>query len=189
MSSPTPPPVPSAHRKAGKGDAPPYVWLDDPAQPFGPVGIGTTVVLGSLLGGTGLFGLAYGLFGGDQARGARLGVGIVFVLIGAVVVRMGLARRAWRRRHPGLDPLVAATEAGANVGSPFGDDSRLGRVGRWVLVLVCASVTLVMVLALRRAVTGETPTSAGGVVVIVLLGLFAAVIGIMAAMRTRRPGR
>ncbi|NUR79792.1 MAG: hypothetical protein HOQ21_05015, partial [Dermatophilaceae bacterium] len=47
----------------------------------------------------------------------------------------------------------------------------------------------VMVLALRRAVTGETPTSAGAVVVIVLLGLFAAVIGVTAAMRTRSRDR
>src|SRR6478609_2091736 len=143
MSTPTPTPG-----GAPASDPPPYAWLDDPAQPFGPVGIGTTVVVGSVLGAIGLFGLAYGLFGGDDARGARLGVGIA-----------------------------------------FGDDSRVGRFGRWLLVAVCAFVTLVMVLALRRAATGETPTSAGAVVVIVLLGLFAAVIGVMAAMRTRAPKR
>lgn len=198
MTAPTPPSGPA--RPAGPahpprngqpdaGDPPPYAWLDDPARPFGPVGIRTTVSLGSFLGGIGLFGLAYGLFGGDQARGARLGVGIAFVLIGAVVARMGLARRAWRERHSGVDPLAAAVESGADVGSAFGGDSPVARFGRWLLVAVCALVTLVMVLALRRAVTGETPTSAGGVVVIVLLGLFAAAIGVMAARRTRRPGR
>ncbi len=178
---------PSAERGARPSDPPPYAWLDDPAQPFGPVGIRTTVVIGSALGAMGLFGLAFGLFGGDQGRAARLGVGIVFVLIGAVVVRMGTARRAWRARNPGVDPLAAAVESGANVGSAFGDQSRVGRVGRWLLVAVCAFVTIVMALALRRAVTGETPTSAGAMVVIVLLGLFAAVIGVMAAVRTRPP--
>ena len=170
-------------------DPPPYAWLDDPAQPFGPVGIRTTVVLGSALAAIGLFGLAYGLFGGDQGRGARLGVGIVFVVIGAVVIRMGTARRAWRERNPGVDPLAAAVESGANVGSAFGDQSRVGRFGRWLLVAVCAAVTIIMVLALRRAVTGATPTSAAGMVVIVLLGLFAAVIGVMAARRTGPRGR
>ncbi|MER7073632.1 hypothetical protein [Terrabacter sp. NPDC000476] len=183
MSAPTPPPSAGAR----PGDPPPYAWLDDPAQPFGPVGIRTTVVIGSALGAMGLFGLAFGLLGGDQGRAARLGVGIVFVLIGAVVVRMGTARRAWRDRNPGVDPLAAAVESGANVGSAFGDQSRVGRFGRWLLVAVCAFVTIVMALALRRAVTGETPTSAGAMVVIVLLGLFAAVIGVMAAMRTRPP--
>ena len=64
---------------------------------------------------------------------------------------MGVARRAWRQRNPGLDPLAAAVAAGGNVGSAFGDDSPLARVGRWVLVAVCASVVLVAVLALRRA--------------------------------------
>lgn len=171
-------------------DPPPYAWLDDPAQPFGPVGIGTTIGLGSALGAIGLFGLAYGVFGGDDARGARLGVGVAFVLIGAVIVRMGVARRAWRQRHPGVDPLAAAGEAGGNVGSAFGDDSRVGRFGRWLLVAVCAAITVVMALALRRALTGETPTSAGGLVVIAALGLLAAVVGVLAALRTRRgPGR
>lgn len=178
-----------ARPRASAGDPPPYAWLDDPAQPFGPVGITTTIVLGSALGAMGLFGLAYGVLGGDQARGARLGVGIAFVVIGAVIVRMGTARRAWRHRNPGVDPLVAAVESGANVGSAFGNQSRVGRFGRWLLVAVCALVTIVMILALRRAATGETPTSAGAVVVIVLLGLFAAVIGVMAAMRTGRSGR
>lgn len=188
MSAPTPP-GPPTQRPARGDDPPPYAWLDDPARPLGPVGIGTTVGLGSFLGALGLFGLAYGIFGGEQARGARLGVGIAFVLIGAAIVRMGLARRGWRRRHPGVDPLAAAAGSGADVGSAFGDDSRLARFGRWLLVLVCAFVTLVMVLALRRAVTGETPTSAGGVVVIVVLGLLAAVVGVMALVRTRRPRR
>lgn len=169
-------------------DPPPYAWLDDPAQPFGPVGIRTTIVLGSALGGLGLFGLAFGLFGGEQARAARLASGVAFVIIGLVVVRMGTARRAWRSRNPGVDPLTAAVESGANVGSAFGDGSRVGRFGRWLLVAVCAMVTLVMILALRRALTGQTPTSAGAMVVIVLLGLFAAVVGVMAAVRSSRPG-
>ena len=50
MSAPTPPTPTSGGRV---GDPPPYAWLDDPAQPFGPVGIRTTVVLGSALGAIG----------------------------------------------------------------------------------------------------------------------------------------
>ncbi|GGM97310.1 hypothetical protein GCM10009721_25350 [Terrabacter tumescens] len=138
------------------------------------------MVLGAVLGGVGLFSLAYAVFGGPDARVARSVAGFAFVVIGAVVVRMGVARRAWRRRHPGVDPLEAATAAGGNVGDAFGNDSRAAQVGRWVLVVVCAAVTLVMVLALRRAVTGETPTDAGAMVVIVLLGAFPALVGVAA---------
>ncbi len=137
-------------------------------------------MLGAVLGGVGLFSLAYAVFGGPDARVARSVAGFAFVVIGAVVVRMGVARRAWRRRHPGVDPLEAATAAGGNVGDAFGNDSRAAQVGRWVLVVVCAAVTLVMVLALRRAVTGETPTDAGAMVVIVLLGAFPALVGVAA---------
>ena len=170
-------------------DPPPYAWLDDPSQPFGPVGIGTTLTLGTLLGGLGLFGVVMGVFAGPDARAARLVVGLVFLVIGAVIVRMGLARRSWRERNPGVDPLAAAKESGANVGSAFGDDSRLARIGRWVLVVVCAVVAVVMALALGRAVTGQTPTSAGGIVVIVLLGVFALVVGGMAVSAGRRRSR
>lgn len=163
-------------------DPPPYAWLEDPSRPFGPVGVRTTMVLGAVLGGLGLFSLAYAVFGGPDARPARSVAGTAFVVIGAVVVRMGLARRAWRRRHPGVDPLEAAAVAGSNVGHAFGDDSRVARVGRWVLVVVCALVTLVMVLALRRAATGQTPTSVGEVVVVVLIGTFSAVVGVAALL-------
>lgn len=167
-------------------DPPPYAWLEDPTRPLGPVGVRTTVVLGAVLGGVGLFSLAYAVFGGPDARAARSVAGFAFVVIGAVVVRMGLVRRAWRRRHPGLDPLEAATAAGGNVGDAFGDDSMVARVGRWVLVVVCAAVTLVTVLALRRAVTGETPTGAGAMVVILLLGAFSALVGVAAVVAGSR---
>lgn len=168
-----------------RDDPPPYAWLDDPAQPFSPVAISTTLVLGGILGGLGVLGLAYGAFGGPDARAARLGVGVCFAIIGVVVVRMGVARRAWRRRHPGVDPLAAAKEAGANVGSPFGDNSRTARVGHWVLVAVCAAVVFVSVGSLIRIVTGTSQDSVGAVIFIVALGLLAGAVGVMSLRRSK----
>ena len=157
-----------------------------PAQPFGPVGISTSLVLGGMLAGLGGLGLAYGAFGGPDARAARLVVGACFAIIGLVVVRMGVARRDWRPRHPGVDPLTPVKKAGANVGSPFGNDSRTARVGRWVLVAVCAVVMLVSVLSLIRLVTGTSQGGAGAVALVVALGLPAGVLGVMSLRRSRR---
>lgn len=173
--------------EAERRDPPPYAWLEDPAQPFGPVGIGTTLGLGVLLAGLGVLGLAFGVFAGPEARAARLAVGACFAIIGVVLMRMGFARRGWRRRHPGVDPLVAAIEAAANVGSPLGDDSRSARIGRWVLVTVCAAVVLVSVLSLLRILTGASAGGAGAVVVIVLLGLLAGTVGALGLHRSRYP--
>ncbi len=166
-------------------DPPPYAWLDDPAQPFGPVGIGTTLTMGSLLLGLGLLGVGYGVLGGPDARAARLGVGVVFVVIGAVVLRMGMARRAWRARNPGLDPLQAANASGANVGSALGDDSATGRMGRWILVAVCAAVVLVCLLALTRIGSGQSEGGAGAIVIVVLLGALAGSVGVLGLRRRK----
>lgn len=166
-------------------DPPPYSWLDDPSQPFGPVGIGTTLGLGVLLAGLGVLALANGVFGGPDARAARLAAGAGFAIIGVGVMRMGLRRRAWRRRHPGVDPLTAARQVGANVGSPLGDGSRSARIGRWVLVTVCAAVVLVSVLSLIRIMTGTSQGGVGAVIAIVLLGLFAAAVGVLALRRSK----
>jgi hypothetical protein len=166
-------------------DPPPYAWLDDPAQPFGPVGIGTTLTMGSLLLGLGLLGVGYGVLGGPDARAARLGVGVVFVIIGAVVLRMGTARRAWRARNPGLDPLQAATRSGANVGSALGNDSPTGRIGRWILGAVCAAVVLVCLIALTRIGSGQSEGGAGAIVLVVLLGALAGTVGVLALRRRR----
>ena len=166
-------------------DPPPYAWLDDPAQPFGPVGIGTTLTMGSLLLGLGLLGVGYGVLGGPDARAARLGVGVIFVVIGAVVLRMGTARRAWRARNPGVDPLQAATGSGANVGSALGDDSATGRIGRWILVVVCAAVVLVCLLALTRIGSGRSEGGAGAIILVVLLGALAGTVGVLSLRRPK----
>lgn len=167
-------------------DPPPYAWLDDPAQPFGPVGVGVTLTVGAALAALGAWSVVLGAVAGPDARAARLVVGALLALTGGSIARMGMARRAWRRRHPGLDPLTVARQSGADVDSVFGDGSRTARAGRWLLVGVCAATDLIMVLALRRAVTGQTPTSVGGIVVIVALALFALVVGIVAATSRRR---
>ena len=166
-------------------DPPPYAWLDDPAQPFGPVGIGTTLTMGSLLLGLGLLGVGYGVLGGPDARAARLGVGVVFVVIGAVVLHMGAARRAWRARNPGVDPLQAATGSGANVGSALGNDSATGRIGRWILVAVCAAVVLICILALTRIGSGQSEGGPGAIILVVLLGALAGTVGVLGLRRRR----
>ena len=166
-------------------DPPPYAWLDDPAQPFGPVGIGTTLTMGSFVTGIGLLGVGYGVFGGGDARVARLVVGVVFLALGAPILRMGLARRAWRARNPGVDPFVAALTSGANVGSPLGDDSVIARIGRWILIVVCAAVVVVCVLALVRIGSGQSAGGAGAVILVVLLGALAGTVGMLSLRRSR----
>lgn len=172
-----------------RDDPPPYAWLDDPSRMAGAVSPMATVVMGSLLVAVGLFAVLLGVLGGPAPRVARLSTGLPIALIGAFIVHMGTARRAWRRRNPGTDPLEAAARSGANVGSPWGNDSLPARLARGVLVLVCALIVLVCAMALRNAASGASPASGGEVVVIVLLGLLAAVVGVRAAVRTRRPGR
>ena len=106
-----------------------------------------------------------------------------FVIIGAVVLHMGTARRAWRARNPGLDPLEAATRSGANVGSALGDDSATGRIGRWILVAVCAAVVLVCILALTRIGSGQSEGGAGAIILVVLLGTLAGTVGVLGLRR------
>ncbi|MDV3220331.1 hypothetical protein [Intrasporangium sp.] len=168
----------------GRGDPPPYAWLDDPAQPFGPVSIGTTVVIGLGLVGVGLFAVGLGLLGAPDVRAARVGSGLPLSVIGTVIVRMGVARRAWRRRNPGVDPLAAAHEAGANVGSAFGNDSWSARLGRWVLVLLSALVAVASTVALRNELAGPG-TSILQLVIIAALGLLAVWTGWKALSRSR----
>ncbi|TQM64117.1 hypothetical protein [Humibacillus xanthopallidus] len=179
MTTPGPAPV------GRPTDPPPYAWLDDPAQPFGPVGVGTTLTMGSFVTGLGLLGVGYGIFGGADARVARLVVGVAFVVLGAVILRMGLARQAWRARNPGIDPLEAAVTSGANVGSALGDDSATGRIGRWILAGVCAAVVLVCVLALTRIGSGQSEGGVGAIVLVVLLGALAGTVGVLTLRRAK----
>jgi hypothetical protein len=166
-------------------DAPPYAWLDDPAQPFGPVGIVTTVVVGVGLVAVGLFAVVLGLLGDPEVRAARVWSGLPIAVIGAVIIRMGVARRAWRRRNPGVDPLAAAHAAGANVGSAFGNDSWPARIGRWTLVLVSAVVAVASGVALRNELGSPGSTSIVELVIIAGLGLLAVWTGWKVLSRSR----
>lgn len=155
----------------------------------GPVPPGLAIVIGVGLSLVGLFAMVLGVVGGDHARVARIVCGALFVAMGAVVVRMGTARRAWQRRHPGVDPVVVARELRANVGDPLGNDSVGSRIGRWVLVGVCAFVVFICVLAVDGIATGRSPGSVGSVAVTVLLGLVAAAVGVAPLGRRRHRRR
>lgn len=169
-----------------RDDPPPYAWLDDPSRMAGAVSPGTTIVMGGLLVAVGLFAVVLGVLGAPAPRMARIATGLPIGVIGVLIVHMGTARRAWRRRNPGTEPLEAATQVGANVGSAWGNESLIARIARGVLLVVCALTVLVCALAVRNAVTGTHPASAGEVVITVLLGVLAAVVGVMAATRKRR---
>lgn len=52
---------------------------------------------------------------------------VLFAAIGGVVLYMGLARRTWRKRHPGFDPL-AAERPEPSSGFAFGPDTAFARV-------------------------------------------------------------
>lgn len=141
-------------------DPPPYPWLDDPAQPFGPVPPMLAVAMGVLVGPLGAWmAVAGGLNATGGARAGTVVVGVILVLVGGQSVRMGLRRRAWRQRHPGVDPLEVARAQNANVGSALGNDSGFARAFRWVLVVVCAVVGLFALVALLVGLTGDRPAT------------------------------
>lgn len=172
-----------------RSDPPPYPWLDDPGRWQGPMPPALTIVIGVGLALVGLFGVALGLLEDDHARVARIAVGAPIGAIGAFIVHMGTARRAWRRRHPGADPAAVAAELGANVGDWLGNDSLVSRIARWVLVLVCAFFAFICAVAVVEAVTGRYSGGAGTTIVIALLGLLAASVGVLTLRRIRRGPR
>lgn len=182
MSQETSPSVPNDDRPDDVA-APPYVWLDDPAQPFSPVPVGVCYALGALLAAVGLFGVVLGLTQPGDTRAARLVVGLPIAVLGLVIVQMGRSRRAWRARYPGLDPVQVARAQGGNVGSVWGNDSRTARLGRWLLVVVSAAGSALCVFSAIRAfsgASGSTPT-VGLVLLVLALGL--AWVGYRAARR------
>lgn len=62
---------------------------------------------------------------------------------------------------------------------------RTARIGRWVLVVVCAAVVFVSVGSLIRIVTGTSQGSVYDAVFIMLLGLLAGAVGVMSLRRSR----
>ena len=182
MSDSTP-----ATTEAWREDPPPYPWLDDPAQPFGPVPPMLAVAMGLVVGPLGVWmAVAGGLNAAGGERVATLVVGVLLVLIGLQSVRMGLRRRSWRQRHPGVDPLAVAKAQHANVGSAFGDDSRLARVFRWVLVVVCAVVGLLALLTLVIGLVGARPATPAVLLVLAALVGLTGWLGWSSLRRSRR---
>ncbi|GAB2738746.1 hypothetical protein [Sinomonas soli] len=172
-----------------RSDPPPFPWLDDPGRWQGPMPPGLTIAIGLVLALVGLFAVTLGLLEDDQARVARIASGAPIAAIGGFIVYMGTARRAWRQRHPDADPCAVAAEVGANVGDRLGNNSAAARIGRWVLVVVCALFAFVCGVAVAEAVTGTYSAGAGSTVVIALLGLLAVLLGAMTIRRIRRGRR
>lgn len=171
-----------------RDDPPPFAWLDDPSRMAGSIPPGMTTFCGAGLAAVGLFGVALGLIAGgaDRVEVARIATGAPITVIGLVIAHMGRARRAWRLRHPGVDPLGVAEAVGANVGSAVGNGSLTARVGRWVLVLVCAFLVFVCTLSVVNVATGRYPGSIGAMVAVVLIGIFAAVLGVVTVRHARK---
>ena len=82
-----------------------------------------------------------------------------------------------------------AQEAGADVGSALGTDSATGRIGRWILVAVCAAVVAVCILALTRIGSGQSEGGAGAIVLVVLLGTLAGTVGVLSLRRPKGRSR
>jgi drug/metabolite transporter (DMT)-like permease len=182
-------PQQTAAERDWRADPPPFPWLDDPGRWQGPMPPGLAIICGLGLALVGLFAVTLGLVEDDQARVARIASGAPIAAIGAFIVHMGTARRAWRRRHPGADPAVVAAELNANVGDRLGNNSVAARIGRWVLVLVCAVFAFVCGVAVVEAATGAYSAGSGATVVIALLGLLAVFLGAMTVRRIRRGRR
>lgn len=188
MTRPDTPQQPATERD-WRSDPPPYPWLDDPGRWQGPMPPGLTIGIGVVLALVGLFAVGLGALVGDHARVARIAVGAPIAAIGAFIVHMGTARRAWRLRHPGADPAAVAAELGANVGDRLGNNSIGARIGRWVLVLVCALFAFICGVAVVEAMTGRYSGGVGTTIVTALLGLLAVFVGAVTLRRIRRGRR
>ncbi|MBA8795060.1 hypothetical protein FHX74_002688 [Friedmanniella endophytica] len=90
---------------AAKADPAPHTWMDYPLSGAPPL---PTVVFGVLLFGLGLTALVVPAARGDLGRHVGLLTGLFFLLgvPGLTLVRIGMQRFWWRRRHPGVDPLL-----------------------------------------------------------------------------------
>ncbi|WP_295696483.1 phage holin family protein [Lapillicoccus sp.] len=150
-------------------DPAPYAWLDDNARMAGAISPGVTAAYGLFFLATALV-LVIVSFSSHHLGGLWIALG--FGLIGGQVLRMGLARRAWRLRHPGVDPL--STVPSPTGGSAYGPDTRSASVGRWVIFVLCVLLGLLLVIALVDSfVATSTATSAtvGSKVLLVLLAV------------------
>lgn len=162
-------------------DPAPYAYLDDDARMAGAISPGATT-------GFGVFFLAFTValvivsFAYDAHPG--LWFALVFGLIGGQLVRMGLARRAWRARNPGVDPL--STVPSPTGGSAYGPDTRAGSVGRWVLLVLCVVLGLLFVVTLIASFTAGSTVTVATQVVLLVLSVLVLSVGWFDLRRIRR---
>ena len=143
-------------------DPPPFTYLDNPGRAAGAMPPGVTI-------GYGVFFLAAAavllaiLIVNTHADFAWAGLFsvVLFGAIGGVVLYVGLARRAWRKRHPGVDPL-AAERTTPSSGSAFGPDTAFARVCRVVLLALCWGFAAICVVALGSSLSHRDPALSTG---------------------------
>lgn len=168
---------PQAPLWKGEPDPAPYAWLDDDARMAGSMPPSVTMGYGIFFLGAAV---ACAVAAVTSSHLFGLWIGLAFGAMGGFILHMGLARRAWRRRHPGVDPLT--TVRSWTDGSPFGSDRRSAGVMRWVLLVVCGLLALFAAASLVATFVGSSSRGesastlwGGRVLLVLLLALFVAV--------------
>ncbi len=94
-----------AKDRSAADDPAPYAWLDDDNRMAGTIAPGATMVFGAFFLVTAT---ASAVAAVATQHLPGLWFAFAFALLGAQLLRMGPARRAWRVRHPGIDPCRAS---------------------------------------------------------------------------------
>lgn len=130
-------------------DPAPYAWLDDRGRMAGSVPIAVNLVVGAILlaGAVAIVVLVFQRPAAPTAVRAGL-----FALLGGYLVRMGVKRRSWAHRHPGVDPASALPSWAPD--GPVVASTVSGAAARWMLILVS---TVLAPAGLALMVTVVTP--------------------------------
>lgn len=161
-----------SERPTAADDPAPYAWLDDDNRMAGTISPGATMVFGAFFLVTATAS-AVAAVATQHLPGLWFALG--FALLGAQLLRMGLARRAWRSRHPGIDPLSSVPSPTG--GSAFGPDTRTAAVGRAVLLVFCLLVGLVFVIATIQSFLAGSSATVGTKLVLVFLSALVLAVG------------
>lgn len=180
---PTPAPRVQGRDPSRVEDPAPYAWMDLPFRPTPGQTVGFGVFfLGCALVYLVIFVVTYP----GYVAGGIVFVIALFAVMGGLLVSAGRSRQAWRRRHPGVDPLTATKP---RWGSTFGPASLPGAVARIVVLVVAwagAAFCAVLAVAVLRAPDSAEVGASGRVGAFVLLLGVAAVLAIVGWFDLRR---